>query len=95
MASAEQIKALLKSHLSGDDSYFYSVAMQVAAHEAKRGHGKLALELRDLIDAAKLKASKNELNSKPIPLNKPQGELASLLSVSYPQSRLSLSLIHI
>lgn len=89
MASAEQIKALLKSHLSGDDSYFYSVAMQVAAHEAKRGHGKLALELRDLIDAAKLKASKSELNSKPIPLNKPQGELASLLSVSYPNSRLS------
>lgn len=89
MASAEQIKALLKSHLSGDDSYFYSVAMQVAAHEAKRGHGKLALELRDLIDAAKLKASKSELNRKPIPLNKPQGELASLLSVSYPNSRLS------
>jgi SpoVK/Ycf46/Vps4 family AAA+-type ATPase len=89
MASAEQIKALLKSHLSGDDSYFYSVAMQVAAHEAKRGHGKLALELRDLIDAAKLKASKSELTSKPIPLNKPQGELAGLLSVSYPHSRLS------
>lgn len=73
MASAEQIKALLKSHLSGDDSYFYSVVMQVAAHEAKRGHGKLALELRDLKDAAKLKASKSELNSKPTPLNKPQG----------------------
>lgn len=89
MASAEQIKALLKSHLSGDDSYFYSVAMQVAAHEAKRGHGKLALELRDLINAAKLKASKSEPNSKPTPLNKPQGELAGLLNVSYPQSRLS------
>ena len=61
MASAEQIKALLKSHVSGDDSHFYSVAMQVAAHEAKLGHGKLALELRDLIDAAKLKAKNNPL----------------------------------
>lgn len=31
MASAEQIKALLKSHMNGDDSHFYSIAMQVAA----------------------------------------------------------------
>lgn len=89
MASAEQIKALLKSHVSGDDSHFYSVAMQVAAHEAKLGHGKLALELRDLIDAAKLKANKNDAAKKLVPLNKPQGELANLLTVSYPSSRLS------
>ena len=41
MASAEQIKALLKSHIKGDDEQFLSVAMQVAAHEAKLGHGKL------------------------------------------------------
>ena len=89
MASAEQIKALLKSHLSGDDTHFYSIAMQVAAHEAKRGHGKLALEIRDLIDAAKLKSTKVDTPNKPVPLNKPQGELAYLLTVSYPQSRLS------
>ena len=42
MASADQLKALLQSHLEGDETRFYSVAMQVAAHEAKRGHGKLA-----------------------------------------------------
>ena len=89
MASAEQIKALLKSHLSGDDTHFYSIAMQVAAHEAKRGHGKLALEIRDLIDAAKLKSTKVDTPNKPVPLNNPQGELAYLLTVSYPQSRLS------
>lgn len=89
MASAEQIKALLKSHLSGDDSHFYSVAMQVAAHEAKLGHGKLAIELRDLIDAAKLKANNRYSNKDPIPINKPLGELANLLSVTYPKSRLA------
>ena len=33
MASAEQIKALLKSHIKGDDERFLSVAMQVAAHD--------------------------------------------------------------
>ena len=44
MASAEQLKALLKSHLENDDARFLSVAMQMAAHEAKLGHGKLAQE---------------------------------------------------
>ena len=53
MASADQLKALLKSHLEGDDDRFFSVALQVAAHEAKPGHGKLAEELRTLIDEAK------------------------------------------
>ena len=55
MASADQLKALLKSHLEGDDERFFSVAMQVAAHEAKLGHGKLAVELRELIDQAKIR----------------------------------------
>ena len=32
MASAEQLKALLKSHIDRDDRQFYSVALQVAAH---------------------------------------------------------------
>ena len=53
MASAEQLKALIKSHISRDDGHFYSVAMQVAAHEAKQGHGRLAEELLTLLDKAK------------------------------------------
>lgn len=56
MASAEQLKALVKSHIDQDDRQFFSVAMQVAAHEAKVGHGKLAEELRDMIDVAKSRA---------------------------------------
>ncbi|MDD5612642.1 MAG: ATPase, partial [Gallionella sp.] len=87
MASSEQLKALLRSHLEGDEGRFLSIAMQVAAHEAKLGHGKLAEELRDMIDAAK---SRGHLTGggKLVPLNKPRGELAGLLSVSYPQTRL-------
>ena len=53
MASAEQLKALLRSHLEGDNDRFISVAMQVAAHEARLGHGRLATDLRDIIDQAK------------------------------------------
>ena len=80
MASGEQLKALLKAHLEGDERRFRSVAMQVAAHEAKLGHGQLAEELRALIDHAK--------GLPAIPISRPRGELANLLSVSYPKSRM-------
>jgi len=35
MATAEQLKALLKSHVDQDDQRFYSVALQVASKEAR------------------------------------------------------------
>ncbi len=84
MASAEHLKALLMSHLEGDNDRFISVAMQVAAHEARLGHGKLATDLRDSIDQAK---SRSDANA-PVPIGRPRGELASLLEASYPGSRL-------
>ena len=74
MASAEQIKALLKSHMDGDDDRFFSVAMQVAAHEARLGHGKLAEELRCMIDEAKERRGV----SPPVPIGRPRGELVGL-----------------
>ena len=87
VASSDQLKALLKSHASRDDEQFYSVAMQVAAHEAKLGHGKLAVELRDIIDSAKTRLVQ-EPGGKLVPISKPRGELASLLTVTYPKNRL-------
>ena len=89
MANAEQLKALVKSHIERDDRHFYSVAMQVAAREAKVGHGKLAEELRDMIDAAKARVSPDNSEGKLVPLARPRGELANLLTVSYPKNRLA------
>lgn len=88
MANGDQLKALLRSFAEGDDRHFYSVAMQLAAHEAKQGHGKLAEELRELIDAAKSRRHTTGADGA-IPIARPKGELASLLSVSYPSRRLS------
>lgn len=88
MASAEQLKALIKSHITRDEEQFYSVAMQVAAHEAKKGHGNFAVELRDMIDSAKSKLFSSKTGEL-VPLAKPRGELANLLSVSYPKNRLN------
>jgi SpoVK/Ycf46/Vps4 family AAA+-type ATPase len=89
MAIANQLKALLKSHSDGDDERFYSVAMQLAAHEAKIGHGKLAEELRDLVDQAKARRGLPPKEAtRTVPIGRPRGELAGLLSVDYPKNRL-------
>ncbi|HEU4653140.1 MAG TPA: ATP-binding protein [Steroidobacteraceae bacterium] len=89
MASADQIKALVQSHLARDDAQFLSIAMQVAAYEARRGHSKLAEELRSMVDAAKVRRAGRELLGRdPVPISKPRGELAGLVSVSYPKQAL-------
>lgn len=89
MASADQLRALVKSHIDRDDGKFYSVAMQVAAHEAKVGHGKLAIELRDMIDAAKGRGLIAGVDRQPVPLARARGEMANLLHVSHPKDRLT------
>ena len=88
MAKGDQLKALLTSYLEGNDAQFYSVAMQLAADEARKGHGRLAEELRELIDRTKA-ARKRPTLEPPTPIARPRGELAQLLRVSYPKIRLA------
>lgn len=61
MATADQIKSLIATHFEGETERFTTVALQVAAHEAKMGHIILADEIRKLVDQSKLK--KNKLKS--------------------------------
>lgn len=97
MAKADQVKALIRSHAEGDDDRFYAIALQVAAHAARLGHNAYALELRDLVDASKTDtthAAQRRVRSTPhhgaaVPLAQPRGELASLLTVQYPNIRLN------
>jgi SpoVK/Ycf46/Vps4 family AAA+-type ATPase len=82
--SGDHIKALLKSHAAGDDVAFYAVAGQIAAQEARRGHSKLAAELKKAIEAAK---------AEPVtirnvtPIARPRGDLADLVTASFPDAR--------
>jgi len=85
MASSEQIKALLQSHLDKDEDRFLSIALQVAAHEARSGHGRLAQELRDIVELAKKKKN----NSSTISIAKGIQDSAGLLSVSNPKFKLA------
>jgi SpoVK/Ycf46/Vps4 family AAA+-type ATPase len=89
MTTARHIVTLLKSHIAGDEDRFLSVAMQLAAHEARQGHGKLAQELKELVDAAKSKDAGIVKSSRPVPLVQPKGELAGLLHARYPDLRLT------
>ena len=88
MANAEQVKALVRSHSSGDESQFFAVAMQVAASAARSGQHRFAIELRELIDDAKLRSVQTH-PERPVPVVRPKGELAGLLTASFPDARLS------
>lgn len=79
MATAEQIKSLIRSHFSEQPAQFFTIALQVAAHEAKQGHQALALEIRSLIDKAKARTAQV------IPFTP---DLAQLILPSYPKERL-------
>lgn len=55
MATAEQIKSLIRSHYSNQREQFSTIALQIAAHEAMQGHQSVAFEIRSLVDGAKVK----------------------------------------
>lgn len=80
MASADQIKALLKSHAEGDEERFYSIALQIAAQAALHGHSRIAEEMRDIVDSVK---------SRTVRKAESRGELGGLLSVADSEIRLS------
>ena len=80
MATAEQIKTLIQSHFDRNDDRFQTVVLQLAAYEAKQGHGALAREIRTLAD-------KGRSNSgKVVPLNK---EFSDLIQSAVVDNKLS------
>lgn len=77
MSNAKQILAMLRSRADGDDERFYSIALQIAASEARQGHRTTAEELRAAVDDARGKASHGAPVA--IPFAKPRGDLESLI----------------
>ncbi|HEY0837143.1 MAG TPA: AAA family ATPase [Azospirillum sp.] len=96
MATAKQIIALLSSHVQGDEDQFLSIALQVAASEARRGRKEIADELRRLVEAARQGKSRSTegrghsvTGDVAIPIARPRGELQTLLTATYPKARLA------
>lgn len=51
MATADQIKALIKTYLSENDrDRFRIISLQIAAYEASKGHKELAVEIKKIVD---------------------------------------------
>lgn len=94
MATAEQIKSLIRSHFSEDVERFATVALQLAAHEANQGHGALAHEIRGIVDKAKAERGRNVLLKFPQELHglvlseTPQTPVASLIVAKELRSRI-------
>lgn len=79
MATADQIKNLVKAYVDLDEEKFKTIVLQIAAHEAKLGHDRVARELKTLMDkAGKRYGSIVKINS-----------LNPMLQVSYPSLALS------
>jgi len=53
MATAEQIKSLIRSHFDNDPERFHTIALQVAAYEAQQGNGAVAHDIRQIVDKAR------------------------------------------
>lgn len=89
MASAEQVRALVQSHCEGDQGRFMSVAMQVAAGEARKGNAEFSAELRCMIDKAKERLTPQTTVGEAVPFAAARGELSELFAVYHPQTRLA------
>lgn len=80
MATANQLKMLVKSHFEDNNERFNTIALQIAAYEARLGHTNLANDIRKIIESSK--------NNKPR-LKSIDSNLQGLFLEIYPQERLS------
>jgi SpoVK/Ycf46/Vps4 family AAA+-type ATPase len=79
VSNAKQILAMLRSRAEGDEEAFFSIALQVAASEARQGRRQTAEEMRAEIDKARARASRGA--SVAVPFAHPRGSLEGLLEM--------------
>jgi len=60
MAKAEYIISIIRSHYANEPERFTTLALQIAAHEAKLGHSLVANEIKKIIDKAKTNTQKTK-----------------------------------
>ena len=79
MSNAKQIVAMLRSRAEGDEEQFFSIALQVAASEARQGRRDSANDIRAAVDASR--ATRGVRPSIPIAFSRPRGDLEGLLEL--------------
>jgi SpoVK/Ycf46/Vps4 family AAA+-type ATPase len=86
VSNAKQILAMLRSRAEGDEDAFFSIALQVAAAEARQGRRETAQEMRAEIDKARARGSRGA--SVAISFAHPRGSLEGLLEMREPRFKL-------
>ncbi len=79
-ALGEHITALVRSHAAGDDAAFYSVALQVAAREARSGHHTIAENIKKSVGNSRQVTPRSNITK----LAQPRGDLAELVEATHP-----------
>jgi len=86
VSNTKQILAMLRSRAEGDDDAFFSIALQIAAAEARQGRRHTAEEMRAEIERARAKTSRGPAVA--IPFAYPRGSLEGLLEMRQARFRL-------
>ncbi len=86
MANTRKILAMIESRASDDDERFFSIALQVAAAEARSGRREIAEEIRKAV--ADARAGHGSKASVPVPFARPRGDMDELLDLRAPRWRL-------
>lgn len=76
MATADQIKMLIKAHFDATEDRFTTIALQIAAYEADKGHESFARDIKSIVDKSRVKKPR---------LISFNNELEELISCALPQ----------
>jgi SpoVK/Ycf46/Vps4 family AAA+-type ATPase len=89
--STKHFLALLNSHIDGDEEQFLSIALQLAALEARQGRTEEADKLKRLVQKARdqQRTGGPAGGQTPIPLARPRSELQGLVESAYPKLTLA------
>ena len=81
MMTTRHILALLNSHIEGDEDQFLSVALQIAAQQAREGQSDDAEKLKRLVQRARdqRRLGAPAGGQAPIPMARPRSELQGLV----------------
>ena len=88
--TTRQILALLNSHIEGDEDQFLSVALQIAAQQAREGRADDAEKLKRVVQKARdqRRLGTPAGGQTPIPMARPRAELQGLVESTYPKINL-------
>lgn len=89
--TTRQILALLNSHIEGDEDQFLSVALQIAAQQARAGKTDDAEKLKRLVQKARdhKRLDQSARAQTPIPMARPRSELQGLVESTFPKVTLN------